>query len=63
MMGDNNLIELLKLAAGRGPMSEEEIQAQRESWVRGMAPCQHGVRDFEECPDCRGWTKPTEETK
>jgi len=27
--------------------------AQRESWVRGMAPCEHGVSDWEDCPDCR----------
>jgi hypothetical protein len=29
---------------------------QRKSWVRGMtAGCEHGVLDFETCPDCRGW--------
>lgn len=29
-------------------------QAQRESWVRGMtATCEHGVKDFEQCADCR----------
>ena len=28
-------------------------EAQRQSWLRGMAPCEHGVRDFEQCPDCR----------
>jgi hypothetical protein len=43
-----------KLAA----MSEEERQAmwqaQRESFVRGMTtPCEHGVLDFEQCPQCR----------
>jgi hypothetical protein len=31
-------------------------EAQRQSWVRGMtARCEHGVLDFEQCPDCRGW--------
>lgn len=27
--------------------------AQRASWARGMGPCEHGVYDFETCPDCR----------
>jgi hypothetical protein len=35
-------------------MSPAEIQAQRESWGRGMAPCEHGVADFEDCCQCRG---------
>lgn len=35
---------------------EKMYAAQRESWVRGMtARCEHGVVDFEQCPDCRGW--------
>lgn len=29
------------------------IEAQRQSWVRAMAPCEHGIRDWEDCPDCR----------
>jgi hypothetical protein len=28
--------------------------AQRESFVRGMGPCEHGVYDFEDCPKCWG---------
>lgn len=33
--------------------------AQRESWVRGMTtPCEHGVLDFEQCPDCRAQATP-----
>lgn len=29
-------------------------QAQRESWLRGMTQgCEHGVLDFEQCPQCR----------
>ena len=29
-------------------------EAQRASWVRGMtARCEHGIADFEQCPDCR----------
>lgn len=31
----------------------EHDEAQRQSWVRGMAPCEHGVSDWETCPDCR----------
>lgn len=29
------------------------IEAQRQSWVRAMAPCEHGISDWEDCPDCR----------
>lgn len=29
-------------------------EAQRKSWVRAMTTgCEHGVLDFEQCPDCR----------
>lgn len=34
------------------------LEAQRQSWARAMAPCEHGVADFEECKVCfpgRGW--------
>ncbi len=38
-------------------MSPEEkqamIKAQAESWARSCAPCEHGIRDWETCPDCR----------
>jgi hypothetical protein len=27
-------------------------KAQRESFARAMAPCEHGVADWETCPDC-----------
>lgn len=34
---------------------ERMLEEQRKSWVRGMtARCEHGVVDFEQCPDCRG---------
>lgn len=59
-------VENLTKALGRKPttaellevcqihqMTPEEIQAQRESWARAMAPCEHGVRDWEDCQDCR----------
>lgn len=29
-----------------------EYEAQRESWVRAMGPCEHGDYDWETCPDC-----------
>jgi len=29
------------------------IEAQRQSWARAMAPCEHGVSDWEDCPACR----------
>jgi len=35
-------------------MTPAEIEAQRQSWVRGMtASCEHGEQDFEQCPKCR----------
>lgn len=56
-----DISELLRRAvAAYEALSPEERaahdRAQRESWVRGMmARCEHGVLDFEQCPDCRGW--------
>lgn len=52
------LDELLRQAKARvDAMTPEEraamYKAQAESWARGMAPCEHGVRDWETCPDCR----------
>lgn len=29
------------------------IDAQRESFIRAMAPCEHGELDFEQCGECR----------
>lgn len=54
--GLNDLIE--KSKAKLADMSEEERQAmwqaQSESFVRAMTtPCEHGVLDFEQCPQCR----------
>lgn len=37
-------------------LTPAEIEAQRQSWARGMmARCEHGELDFEQCPKCRGW--------
>ena len=63
-------IAILKRALDRKPTLEEmldaaqihqmtpaEIEDQRKSWVRGMtARCEHGELDFEQCPNCRGWS-------
>jgi hypothetical protein len=37
----------------RAELERREYQAQRESWVRAMGPCEHGVYDFEDCEQCR----------
>lgn len=47
------LNEMLEVATIH-EMTPEEIEAQRQSWVRGMtARCEHGELDFEQCPQCR----------
>lgn len=46
------LAEMLD-AAQVHQMTPEEIEAQRQSFVRGMtARCEHGELDFEQCPKC-----------
>lgn len=36
------------------PAQQAEHRAgQRESWIRAMAPCEHGDPDWETCPLCR----------
>lgn len=52
------LLELLrKSVAAYEAMSPADKashdEAQRQSWIRGMAPCEHGARDWETCPECR----------
>ena len=39
--------------AERAALEAEERAAQRESWVRAMAPCEHGEPDWETCSQCR----------
>jgi len=47
-------LEELIEAAKIHKMTPEEIEAQRQSWVKGMtARCEHGEIDFEQCPECR----------
>ena len=36
----------------RAKLEAEELQAQRESFIRAMAPCEHGDPDWETCPHC-----------
>jgi hypothetical protein len=62
-----NRITNLRTAIGRDPTLDEmldvatihqmtpaEVEAQRQSFVRGMtARCEHGESDFEQCPKCR----------
>ena len=34
---------------------EKMMEGQRASWARAMTiGCEHGVLDFEQCPQCRG---------
>lgn len=48
-----SLDELLDVAQIH-QMTPAEIEAQRQSFVRGMmARCEHGELDFEQCGQCR----------
>ena len=52
------LIELLEKSKARydamSPKQKAEMHRQQaESWARAFAPCEHGVRDWEECAQCR----------
>lgn len=59
--GDRLAMRLAEIEAERAALKPEdrakleadELQAQRESWVRAMAPCEHGDPDWETCADCR----------
>lgn len=67
-MGDNIRQRLAEIEAYRASLppkervriEREEMAAQRESWIRAMAPCGHGMADFEDCQACR---HPGKETK
>jgi hypothetical protein len=55
-LGRNPTLQELLEVCQIHQMTPAEIEAQRQSWVRGMtARCEHGELDFEQCPDCRGW--------
>ena len=58
----NLLAEALRratsLAAALTPEQYEEmLWAQRESFVRAMGPCEHGVKNWETCAECKNSTK------
>ena len=38
--------------ADRAELERAERVAQRESFIRAMAPCEHGDPDWETCPEC-----------
>jgi hypothetical protein len=38
--------------AVRAALEAAERAAQRESFIRAMAPCEHGDYDWETCPHC-----------
>jgi hypothetical protein len=46
-----------KVAAMSPAEREAMLAEQRRSFVRAMAPCEHGVLDWETCPDCRAAAK------
>lgn len=48
----NPELEALLERARNYVMTPEEREAQRQSWARAMAPCEHGKADFEQCQEC-----------
>lgn len=55
---DPELLELLRSSKAKvDAMTPDEraamIEAQRQSFARSMAPCEHGISDWEDCLDCR----------
>lgn len=55
---DEKLLNLLarakaKVAAMSEPERNEMLKAQKQSWLRAMQPCEHGIGDWEECGQCR----------
>ena len=52
-MADRTKLDELIERARQHVKTPEEIEAQRQSWVRAMTTgCHHGVLDFETCPHC-----------
>lgn len=46
------LLAALESIKDRPPMTEDEIEEQRQSFVRAEAPCKHGNPDWDICPKC-----------
>lgn len=56
-LGRQPTLDEVLTAAEVHQMTPKEIEAQRQSFARGMSfRCEHGELDFEQCPKCRGWT-------
>lgn len=56
-LGREPTLDELLFEARRHSMTPDEIEEQRRSWVRSMTyRCEHGIADFEQCPDCRART-------
>ena len=52
-LGREPTLEEMLDAAQIHQMTPAEIEEQRKSFIRGMTtPCEHGVLDFEQCPQC-----------
>lgn len=52
-LGRRPTLEEMLDAAQIHQMTPDEIEAQRQSWARGItARCEHGELDFEQCPEC-----------
>lgn len=54
---DDELKDLLEKARRWSETASPEekramLAAQRESWMRAFAPCEHGDYDWETCPEC-----------
>ena len=52
-LGRRPTLNELIAESAKHTMTPAEVEAQRQSWVRGMtARCEHGKIDFETCPQC-----------
>lgn len=52
-LGREPTLEEMLACAATYQVTDAEKEAQRQSFARAMAPCEHGVPDFEQCPACR----------
>ena len=58
-LGRKPTLEEMLEAAQIHQMTPPEIEAQRQSFARGMsARYEHGELDFEQCRECRGSPRP-----
>lgn len=53
-LGRDPTLDEMLMAAEVHRMTPADVEAQRQSFARGMtARCEHGELDFEQCPACR----------